>query len=145
MARRDGGDGVRVDKRHLGHLAVGLVSPWPREAGASRGVENVDQARALDALFRATGGRGLPMPGGFLLDPVGIEARVALPAARPVWKVALAFHPRFGVILGEGKGHGKLHTIEYAAEPGSGEAPRFHEAGETGRNWNELLDYLFLL
>jgi hypothetical protein len=117
------------------------VCPFPEDTGRIR----VEHLRALEALRNEAGGQGLPMPGGFLLDPIEIEARMPMPSPRFHWQVPLAYHPRFGLIVGGAGGNGQLHLIHHAPHPWSHAGPTLGRGGFWSRNWRELVDRLFVL
>src|SRR5678816_2044937 len=83
------------------------------------------------------------MPGGFLLDPAAIEARLELPP-RFAWQVPLAYHPRFGLVLGAGSASAALQSVDPVEHAFSLGPPAYGAGQQIARSWPELLDRLWL-
>lgn len=130
--------GLRADQ--LERLAQERVSPWH----SSHPLEP-DHSRKLEELWRATGERGLPMPGGFLLDPLTIARRMPLYEPRSRWDGLLAYHPRFGLVTGYERGAACLRSVSHALSERSLEPPRLGRPYPVASNWRELLDWLFAI
>lgn len=120
-------------------LASCPTSPWGRDAE----VEDEAHRVALLMLFEACGGRGLPMPGGFLLDPHRIAERLAPRPRLYAWQVLLGYHPLIGLLVGGGGGGAGRRSIDPSPRGWTTRDPTYGLERPVARSWPELIDYLF--
>ena len=121
--RRKGPPSSSIRQDQLERLAACDASPWtPHDAAIGD-----DHHAVLVQLFEATGGRGLPMPGGFTLDPAALEA-LPLPAPLYGWQRPLAYHPLFGLLVGSTSGQAALWSMAPASHTWTTRDPTLTEA-----------------
>ncbi|MCX4242292.1 hypothetical protein [Paraliomyxa miuraensis] len=125
---------IREDQRE--RLATCEVSPWtPDDA-----MVDDDHAAVLVRLFEVTGERGLPLPGGFTLDPGALEV-LTLPTPLFDWQRPLAYHPLFGLLVGHSSGQAALWSMAPAWHTWTTREPTLSQTlRHAARSWPELLD-----